>query len=43
MRSQRFYLFLTYAVLTTIIFGWLRLNTLFMLLLAGYKLWTTGQ
>jgi O-antigen ligase len=39
MRSQRFYLFLTYAVLTTIIFGWLRLNSLFMLLLAGYKLW----
>jgi O-antigen ligase len=39
MRSQRFYLFLTYAVLTTMVFGWLRLNSLCMLALVGYKLW----
>ncbi len=42
MDRQRVYVLLTFAVLATTVFGWFRLNSLFIILLAAYKLWENG-
>ena len=42
MDRQRIYVFLTFTVLVTTIFGWFRLNSLCIILLAAYKLWENG-
>jgi O-antigen ligase len=42
MGRQRIYVYLSFAVVATTIFGWFRLNSLFIILLAAYKLWENG-
>jgi O-antigen ligase len=42
MDRQRIYVLLTFTVLVTTIFGWFRLNSLCIILLAAYKLWENG-
>jgi O-antigen ligase len=42
MDRQRIYVLLTFAVVATTIFGWFRLNSLCIILLAAYKLWENG-